>query len=216
MGIFNFNRLEFIAAFKEMRQKAFTKSTILSSWKAAGLFPFDPDKIITPLREKQAQGQKRPSTASSTSSTSTTSTWPTPKKLSDLHQYAGYLKEVEFKNEQVDRRYQRFIKGALAKAISGTEAEETLEMHKKKAAESAKLKQGTRRVIAKGGVLRAGYAVAHIEQRRAEEVESARIHARAQELPRNKRGVFKRQLATIAKFDSLERPTKRTKRADSI
>ncbi|KAF7513943.1 hypothetical protein GJ744_006557 [Endocarpon pusillum] len=174
-----------------MRQKAFTKSTILSSWKAAGLIPFDPDKVIAPLREKQAYGQERPGTASSTSSTSTISTWPTPKKLSDLHQYAGYLKEVGFEDEQVGRRFQRFVKGALAKAISDTEAEETLYMHKKRAALSAKLQQGTRRVVAKGGVLNAGYAVAHIEERRVKEVEGARIHARAQELPRNKRGVFK-------------------------
>ncbi|KAF7510188.1 hypothetical protein GJ744_007087 [Endocarpon pusillum] len=89
-------------------------------------------------------------------------------------------------------------------------------MHKKRAALSAKLQQGTCRVVAKGGILRAGYAVAHIEERRAKEVKGARIHARAQELPRNKRGAFKRQLAAIAKFDSLERPTKRTKRAESI
>ncbi|KAF7503595.1 hypothetical protein GJ744_009294 [Endocarpon pusillum] len=89
-------------------------------------------------------------------------------------------------------------------------------MHKKRAALSAKLKEGTRKVVAKGGVINAGWAMAHIKERRIKEVEDARIHARAQELPRNKRGVFKRRLAAIAKFDSLEGPAKRTKRASSV
>ena len=218
LGIFNFNQLEFIAAFNEMRNKTFTKSTILSSWKATGLIPFDPDKVVKPLREKLHSWiqEEEERLITSSSNTFTTSTWPTPEKLSELRQYTDYLEEYEFEDEQCHKRYQRFVKAALAKAISGAEAEETLREHKKRAALSAKLKEGTRKVIAKGGVLNAGEAMAKIEDRRREEVEKARIHAQAQELPRNKRGAFKRQLAALAKFDSLERPTKRTKRASSV
>lgn len=64
--------------------------------------------------------------------------------------------------------------------------------------------------------MNAGKAMAQIEKRRRDDVEKALIHARAQELPRKKRGAFKRQLAALARFEDLERPTKRAKRATSV
>jgi hypothetical protein len=66
-----------------------------------------------------------------------------------------------------------FVAASLGRAIAGVEAEETLHEHKKKAQSQAKHQSGTRRIVAKGGVLDAGEAAHRIKDRRKEEVEMA-------------------------------------------
>lgn len=45
-GVFNFNKIEFIAAFENMWKKTFKPTTIISGWKKAGLFPLDLNKVL--------------------------------------------------------------------------------------------------------------------------------------------------------------------------
>ena len=73
----------------DMRAKAFKRSTILSSFAKTGLIPYDPEKVLAPLREKLEKKFSVPvSTPSPTSSHTTVSTWLTPHNIKDLRDYA--------------------------------------------------------------------------------------------------------------------------------
>jgi hypothetical protein len=56
--------------------------------------------------------------------------------------------------------------GALAKAISGVEAEKTSRKHKQISAAHAKLQKRSKKVVQKGRVLSAGEAQYRIQKRR--------------------------------------------------
>jgi hypothetical protein len=49
-GDIEFSKVEFLAAFETMRKQTFKKSTILSAWKKAGLFPFQPTTVINKMK----------------------------------------------------------------------------------------------------------------------------------------------------------------------
>jgi DDE superfamily endonuclease len=222
VGIFNFNRLEFIAAFQDMRKQAFKPSTICSSFEATGLIPFDPDKVVKPLEERQRREQSE-EIEDIISTCSTNSTWPTPQKPSDFKWFAEYLEDhINIDQPQAKRRFDRFLKGAVAKSISGLEAEKLLRDHKKAAAASVQRQEGSRKVIARGGVLYADDAAEAIRSRRIHDVEVAEDHVRAQNLPRGQRGKFKRaqaktrELERLRQFEHPDRDSKRLKRAQSV
>lgn len=223
LGIFNFNRLEFIAAFQEMRTQAFKTSTVQQSFAATGLIPFDPDRVVKPLEERQRREQSESPQPSTPRTVSTDSTWPTPEKPYEFRHYAEYLEDcVELENQQTNRRLRRFVKGAVAKSISGLEAEEMLRNHKKAAADHAKRQDGSRKIITTGGVLYASDARRAIENRRRNDVIVAADHVKAQNLPWGTRGKFKRvqamkrELERLRQFEDPERPAKRSKRAQSV
>ena len=52
LGVFNCNWLDFIADFNKIRAKIFKSSTILSGFKETGLIFYNPENVLTPLREK--------------------------------------------------------------------------------------------------------------------------------------------------------------------
>ena len=93
LDIFNFNRLDFIAAFNEMQVKTFKKSTILSAFEKTGLISYNPEKALDPIREKlQKKSMSIPASISTPSpifSHTIISTWPTPYHFPDMHDYAN-------------------------------------------------------------------------------------------------------------------------------
>lgn len=50
-GAFDFDKSDFLANLQEVRNRTFKKSTILSAWEKAGLFPFDPTKVLDQLQD---------------------------------------------------------------------------------------------------------------------------------------------------------------------
>src|SRR5438034_6570912 len=114
------------------------------------------------------------------------------------------------------RQFTRYIKASHAKAIAGMEAAETLHEYKKEAQERAKRQTGTRKIVARGEVLKAGEAAECIRCRRLEEV----CHARYQSLLKGKRGKvrqsFRHKLDFIAELDNSHRLAPHLERAISI
>ena len=137
LGIYEFNRVEFIAAFQKMRTDTFTVSTVKSSWREAGLIPFDPDKVLERITQRQAPPpEKWPSRLFTLSEDNDglgrgpirLSLWPTPTKLQDFERYKKWIREynVGFAPDDVCERLLSFCKGTVAKVISGEEATQTL------------------------------------------------------------------------------------------
>ena len=120
----------------------FKKSTILSSFAETGLIPYNPEKVLGPLREKLEKRNPVPiSTLLPTSSHTTASTWPTPHNIPDMHDYAAQIcNTLEYieASSPYRRRFDRFVTATLGRAIAGIEAEETLCEYKKEAQERAK------------------------------------------------------------------------------
>ena len=96
------------------------------------------------------------------------------------------------------------------------EAEKTLCEYKKEAQERAKRQSETRKVVQKDGVLRAGEAAGHIEDRRKNEVALARRTSKLRGIRGNARKRFVRKLNFIAALDNPDRSAPRLERAGSI
>ena len=217
LGIFDFNRLYFIAAFNDMRLKTFKKSTILSAFEKTGLIPYNPEKVLDPLREK-LQKKSRPTfpTSSSVSSHTTASTWPTPYKTSDMRDYAtrfcNILESIET-SPSLSRRFDRFVTASLTRVIAGAEAEKTLCEHKKEIQERPKWQSGTRKVIAKDRVLTGDEAVERIRSRRMDEIEQAQRIKQPHGRRGNPRKILKCKLDFIAALYNPHRSIPPSERA---
>ena len=56
-GCSDFNKIEFLSAISSIRQQAFKRTTILSSFRKTGLIPFNPDVVLSQLREYSSERQ---------------------------------------------------------------------------------------------------------------------------------------------------------------
>src|SRR5438034_7116833 len=52
LGIFDYNQLDFIADFSEMRKKIFKSFTVISSFVKTGLILYNSEKVLALLHEK--------------------------------------------------------------------------------------------------------------------------------------------------------------------
>ena len=219
LGVYDFNRLDFIAAFNDMRAKAFKRSTILSAFAETGLIPYNPEKVLGPLRERQKRSKPPPSSTPSPTSSHTESLWPTPQNVPELREFAINLYTKRGYTEAsptFQRHLNRLVTVSLSYGIAGMEAEETLREHKKEAQKRAKRQAGTRRVICRGGALRVGDAADRIRFRRKEEVENAQRTSILSGYRGNARKSFKRKLDFMAALDDPNRSAPRADRAVSI
>ena len=98
---------------------------------------------------------------------------------------------------------------SLGRTIAGIEAEETLHEHRKEAQARAKRQAGSRRIVAKGGVLNAGKAAHRIRDRRRNEVEQARHTAQLRGTRGEHRKAYARQLDFLTELDNPHRSAPR-------
>ena len=54
-GDAKFNRLSFLAALREMRASVFINGTIRNAWRRCGLWPYDPDVVLNPMKDKMIE-----------------------------------------------------------------------------------------------------------------------------------------------------------------
>ena len=90
IGDLEFNKIEFLAAFKTMHNQAFKESTILSAFKETRICPFNPEKVISQMHEAIVARQEANRTPTPPRIfTPTSSQMQTPHSISrlvDLHQ----------------------------------------------------------------------------------------------------------------------------------
>ena len=58
-GDTTFNKVEFLATFQDVRMQAFTSSTILSSFRATGLIPYNPDRVLDKIRDDIREAERK-------------------------------------------------------------------------------------------------------------------------------------------------------------
>ncbi len=171
----DFDKLDFLTMFRRMREKTFTKSTILSAWQKTGLIPYNPGVVI---RKIQAIQDSRPVTPPSACPETPllARTSRGPKELVD---YGENLRRSMSKYDVVHPEYQlhieRFVKGAITNAHSHEITERDLTAVQKQAVAKAARKKLDGKVAQKGGVVTVGQIRAKIQTRDNEEGVKAQL-----------------------------------------
>ena len=197
-----------------MRAKIFKRSTILSAFQKTGLISYNSDKVLKSLHEKLQKSMAPASTPSSTPSHATVNTWPTSHNLPELREYACDLYQTCEYSEgsaHFQRRFNCFLNASLSRAIAGADAEEMLHELKQEMQERAKRQSGTRKVVAKGGVLTGSEGAERIRSRRMEEVEQARRQSILKGRRGNPRKALECKLDFLAALDNPHRSAPRSK-----
>jgi hypothetical protein len=218
-GIFDYNRLDFIAAIQKIRAETYKSSTIQSAFKKTGIVPFKPDQILAPLRLKQAAECPQELLLSPEPEPATSDTWPSPKKPVDFVKYQMKLQQTdEFKESSpsFQRRIKRLLLRSTVNAMQKEDANTALASIRKTADQRTKYQLESRRQVAKGGVLYASEARERIANRRKEEVTKARISSFTKAKGRRAGQAYRRKLAFIAKLDDPEQQLSRLERARSL
>jgi gamma-glutamylcysteine synthetase len=146
-GCYNFNKVEFLAAIRQIRQKAFKRTTIIHAWRDTGLVPYNPEVVLSKIRVKQVTPPPKETESI------TREGFPTPRTPRSL---AKIGKQLIRRMQVTKAALDRYIRGAEFQAFSGTQAKEAL-AHTQ-AAEKARQARAKRKEsrIQKGGVLCAG------------------------------------------------------------
>ncbi|OAQ57289.2 DDE superfamily endonuclease [Pochonia chlamydosporia 170] len=122
-GLVNITKIEFLSCIEEVRRQAFKESTILTSFKKTGIWPFNPQSVLKILEERQAK--KTPSPPSSTGGLHS-SPFSTPLTLRQMNKVADKLEDFLEEDQHLDPEFAhdigRFIRGSL---ISATELLQT-------------------------------------------------------------------------------------------
>jgi len=81
-GCGNFDKAEFLDTIDSIRQQTFKSSTIYSAFQATGLIPYNPDIVVSKLREVDTSAPQQ-SPLSTESPTGIPMTTASPKSMSD-------------------------------------------------------------------------------------------------------------------------------------
>ena len=167
-----FNKIDFLSIFQDMRLKTFTKSTILAAFRNTGLVPYNPNVVISKI---EAQSRQRPTTpppppsAPLLARTSRTST--------EVIIFGTKLQRSMQTNDAIDGNYRlrvdRFFKGAMASAHAQQLAERDLLTSARASIAKAARKKLAGTVAQSGGVITVRDVRAKITKRHKNKVEKA-------------------------------------------
>jgi len=166
-GDIEFSKVEFLSAFEKMRKQTFKKSTILSAWKKAGLFPFQPTIVIDKM--KLFDSPERPVTPPQQISqpfmnTPTTRDRPAHRKYLETRLIDHYT-ECAPLTPGFYRSWWRFTRCTESKIMEGLLIKDREQQRIQ--AEQARLrrKTGSGKYVQKHGVIYVGVARSQIEER---------------------------------------------------
>ena len=136
-GDMTFNKVEFLATFQDVRKQAFTSSTIISSFRATGLIPYDPDRVLDKIRDQIREAEREISPTSIPAHLHTNVLLKTPSHestkdfLMAFKQFDATIKkfigtEDENTHLWLPAVYEKLSKGIQAKLHTGALAEEKI------------------------------------------------------------------------------------------
>jgi hypothetical protein len=168
MGCGDFDKAEFLDRIDSIRQQTFKSSTVQSAFKATGLIPYNPDIVISKLREA-APG---PNIDAEPLSGLTAGI---PTTIADLKtQGKELLRDAKNMSSDFQNRLKLVLQGGLALAQSGALAMDHMENTRAaEHARSMRRRAQSRRQVQKGGVLYASEARKMVKHREEAEVEKA-------------------------------------------
>jgi len=188
-GCAEFDKVEFLTAIHSIRQQTFKVATVCSAFRATGLVPYNPDAVLTKLREtlvSDAPATTPPHSATTLPPIPLTSL-SLKQQGDDLQTLAANLNLLPEFQEQLGL----VLRGGMVQALSGEQA--VADLGQTKAAEKVRAaRQKSRRIVQKGGVLYAHQARSMVKQKEEAELQKAEI-------------ALRRAQAAMAKAQSDER-----------
>ena len=195
-GIFHVDKSDFLAMYQQARTTVFTEQNIKSGFRATGLIPFNPDRVLSSLTVTKTPSP--PSTSHGPQSSPWTS--GTPKNLVDLAKQAQLVKDMLYQTQgpiepisKVVKACQLSMSGTVLLAQRVTELEATVEHLQQK-------KRRRRRQLQNGGVLTVQEAQQLIAQR---DLPSQRV------IQQSEQQTTQRALPTCSRCGSQEHTARR-------
>jgi DDE superfamily endonuclease/Tc5 transposase-like DNA-binding protein/Psq-like protein len=155
LGVNHIDKLDFLAAFPQARKEAFKPETIQNAFAAAGLVPYDPDRVISKL-----DVQLRTPTPPGSQPGSQSSAWSpkTPHNLKQLNRQASSIKALLSRRLQsplspADRAFDQLIKGCqLTMHNAALLRQEVRDLRAENETQKQKRKKSTKRASHIGGL----------------------------------------------------------------
>jgi hypothetical protein len=199
-GDIEFSKVEFLAAFEKMRKQTFKRSTILSAWKKAGLYPLQPDIVLNKM--KLFDPPERPVTPPQQIYQPYQGPFQKTPSTRDRPAHQAYL-ETRLIDHYCDiqpitpgfyRSWKRFTRVSEPKILEGLLIKDREQQ--RIGAEQARLrrKQGSGKHVQKNGVIYVGTARSQIQERQ----EAVVNMASERQVKASERG-WKRIMKTIQK-----------------
>ena len=165
----DYTKIDFLANFQAIHDRAFTKSTIISAWQKTGLFPYDPSIVLDRLARYQRRDSPAREITSEPQQVPDLEEWPTPYTHRQVTQYGKELQDLYPSDQTLDR----YIRGAEAKMLSGLLAERELDAVQQAAVSRAARKAESNAMVQKGGVIYSHEARSKVAARKETDVEKA-------------------------------------------
>ena len=200
-GITGINRDYFLQILGEIRPQIYTPELIDSTFKAAGLLPFNPDQVLQRLTGQSSYARPyTPQPPNEPTLLSSPLHPKTPKSHSDRAQYSHTIRHLDTTTEEIDVVVRKLIShiDSMDEGIEILQLENT-ELHNSAADRRAKKKK-KRVVLSTESILTTKWAKALINAREAAE--------EAKQRTKNTRGQLRKErkeIATIAKAQVQER-----------
>ena len=164
-GCSSFTKLEFLGAIQDIRNTTFKKNSILSAFRECGIVPYNPAVVLRKACEYQAPPSldpPRPSTPSDSSNLLPT----TPRTDRSFEKQANLLQNATPNRQKMLQ--EKFIKGALIQAKTGTQIRRQLAETTAAERERKERRCQSQRQLQKGGVLYPEEARQMVKQREEE------------------------------------------------
>jgi hypothetical protein len=160
-GINHIDKEDFLAIYPQIRPNVFTESTIKSGFRATGLIPYDPERVLSHLTITKTP------TPPGTSDGSASSAWPgvTPQNIGQLQKQDQHLRQLLQRPSQsptnaIDKLFKACETAMNSAAIL---AKENIELRAANARKTSK-EQQSRHYISHGGALQAQQGQFLVEQ----------------------------------------------------
>lgn len=202
LGDVEFGKLQFLAEFQTMRNKTFTEATIRNAWEKTGLIPFNPEMVLSKVRDYQNEESARPTTPPS-EPVKDTILDRTPRSAREIVDQGVVLQRRILAGKKVSQKYlARFIKGSTASAHSLEIIEDELKSVQQHATVKSARNKLSGTVAKKGGVITVGDVRASFQAREQTELQKAEVAAQRaiKALQKQKDLQHKKELGRLKKF----------------
>ena len=166
-----YSRVDFLANFQAIRERTFRPTTVVSAWMKSGLIPFDPTIVLNHLLEYRRRASPERAITPEDNIVPDIDEWPTPYTHRQVTQYGKELMDqMDLHDSHIVERY---IRGAEAKMLSGSLAEQELtKLHEAAVARAARKAQPNT-LVQRGGTIYSHQARAKVTIRQETEREKA-------------------------------------------
>ena len=188
-GVTGIGKNRFIEMYERARTTAFTRENVLSAWAAAGLYPYDPERVIAKIRNPSTNNSERPQTPTDQPITAELDNLDhlvqnlrTPQNVQQTEQLAFAIEkqtDILLRSPTAERHIRRLRDLQLKLSVATIRAQTNAELHEflnKSVQKTHKDKTQSQRMLSKGRVLN-GNELWRIKAEQLRKDEDARMRA---------------------------------------